>query len=110
MDIVMERVGEVQVVRLSGELDAKTSPDAQARILELLQSGDRMILDMEEVRFVSSAGLRMLLVLYRQFAANQGRLVLVGLSDRVRDTMDTTGFLAHFATFGDLEAGLAALK
>ena len=110
MEISYKTVDTVQVVEMSGELDAKTAPDVQVRVLTLTVANEDILLDMRQVTYVSSAGLRMLLLLYRQLSSSPGRLALVGLSERVRDTMETTGFLTHFATYGQLDEGLQALR
>ena len=56
------------------------------------------------------AGFRMLLVLYRTLATRSGRVVLVGLSDDIRDTMEMTGFLQFFQVETTVAAGLAVLQ
>lgn len=67
-----------------------------------------MILDMSHVEYMSSAGLRMLLAVRRQMAAN-GYIVLVGLSEAIKDTMTITGFLDFFTTCDTIEDGIQAL-
>ena len=59
---------------------------------------------------MSSAGLRMLLSTYRQVTSKNGRIVLVGLSEEIQDTMSVTGFLKFFTICTTLESGLATLK
>lgn len=110
MEINTETVQDVSIVRIKGELDGNTAPAAQAEILPLAQPGCKIILDMSEVDYMSSAGLRMMLVTYRQISGNDGQIVLVGLSDEIRDTMSVTGFLDFFTTHNTLDEGLAALK
>jgi len=53
--------------------------------------------------------LRMLLLIYRQATAKEGRVVLVGLSDEIKDTMTMTGFLKFFVIADSLQNGLQAL-
>jgi anti-sigma B factor antagonist len=65
---------------------------------------------MSKVSYMSSAGLRMMLLLYRQATGAQTKLAVVGLSDDLKDTMSATGFLDYFTTGETLEAGLAALR
>ncbi len=60
------------------------------------------------VVYLSSAGLRMLLLAYRQAAARESDLLLAGLSEEIRDTMEMTGFLDFFTTIDTVEAGLQA--
>ena len=110
MDVNVEKVGQVTVVEIAGDIDGKTAPEVQQQILPLIQPGIRILLDMTQVSYMSSAGLRMLLSTYRQVSGNGGRVVLVGLSDDIKDTMSVTGFLRFFTTCETVEAGLAALE
>ncbi|NTW03230.1 MAG: STAS domain-containing protein [Oscillochloris sp.] len=109
MEIHTTTVEDLITVQLSGDLDGKTVPVAQERIVLALQSGSRLILDMREVGYMSSAGLRMLLLLQRQITTLQGRLVLLGLTDDLKDTMSATGFLSHFTTVETPNEALAVL-
>jgi anti-sigma B factor antagonist len=108
MNINVKTIRHVSVVEIAGELDAKTAPGAEEQILLLVQPGCRIIVDMTRVPYMSSAGLRMCLVLHRKIASNDGRIALMGLSEEIRDTMDITGFLNRFMICDTLEAGLEA--
>jgi anti-sigma B factor antagonist len=110
MDININTLEEVTVVDLAGEIDANTAPEVQQKVLPLAQPKSKIILDMTKVPYMSSAGLRMLLSLYRQVSAKDGKLVLVGLSEDIEDTMSVTGFLDFFKVSATLDAGLEALK
>ena len=110
MDINIKTISGVSVIEISGDLDGNTAPTAQAEILPQAQPGSKIILDMSGVPYMSSAGLRMLLVTYRQISGNDGQIVLVGLSEELRDTMSVTGFLDFFATHDTVDAGMAALS
>ena len=78
-------------------------------VLKLAEPGVKLILDMTQVSFMSSAGLRMLLVLYRTVRGRGGKILLVGLSEDLRNTMSLTGFLDLFHHHPTLEAGLTEL-
>ena len=110
MKVEVTAVDEVTVVGLDGEIDASTAAAVQQQILVLAQPEARLLLDMTNVPYMSSAGLRVLLSAYRQVSAKQGKIVLVGLAEEIRDTMDTTGFLRFFTVRDDLAAGLEALR
>lgn len=103
-------VGQVHVVALSGELDANTSPVAQAQILPLATQGARILLDMAGVTFMSSAGLRLLLTTYREVAERNGRVAVANLADELKDTMSATGFLSFFTVHDDVNTGVLALQ
>ena len=110
MDIKVKTVEQVTVAELVGDVDAKTAPEVQEKISPLATPGSKILLDMTKVLYMSSAGLRILLSLYRQTVTKEVKLVLVGLSEEIQDTMSVTGFLQFFTTCETLQQGLAALK
>ena len=110
MNITVKRVEQITLVEITGEIDGKTAPQAQGQILPLLEPGGKMLVDMSGVGYMSSAGLRLMLSMHRQATANKGQLVLVGLSEDIKDTMTATGFLNFFATEETVEAGLTSLQ
>jgi anti-sigma B factor antagonist len=110
MEINVETMDQITVVKITGDIDGKSAPEAQAKILPLIQADCKLLVDMSEVAYMSSAGLRMLLSMHRQAASSKGQLVLVGLSEDIEDTMSATGFLNFFKTHDTVAAGLATLK
>ena len=110
MDINIKTVEEVKVVELIGDVDANTAPTVQQQVLPLAEPGSKIIMDMTQVPYMSSAGLRMLLSMYRQTEAKKGKLVLVGLSEELKDTMSVTGFLDFFTTCETFEQGLQTVN
>ena len=110
IDITIETTqtpaAQITVIRLTGEIDATNAAIVQQKVLPLTTPGCRLILDLSQVGYMSSAGLRMLLSLYRQAAGKQGQVMLVGLSEELTDTMSMTGFLGYFKTEPTLATGL----
>jgi len=113
MEIHGKQIVDVMVVEFAGELNAHTAGPTQEDVLKLAaslpQPGAKIILEMSRVSFMSSAGLRLLLVVYRTISARGGRILLVGLSEDLRSTMALTGFLDLFRHHDTLEAALAEL-
>ena len=109
MNIELEEMNGVTVATLYGELDGRTAPQVQEELLALPAPDGRALLDMSGVSYISSAGLRALLMLYRQMAAKDGRVALVGLAENIRDVMVVTGFLEFFDDYATLQEGLAAM-
>ena len=109
MEINTRTLDGVTIVEISGDIDGSTAPAAQEAIQAVAVPDCRMILDMSQVAYMSSAGLRMLLVTYRTISGQGGQVVLVGLSEDLEDTMEMTGFLGFFKHHKDLEGGLESL-
>ena len=110
MDIRVKTVDDVTVAEISGELDAATAPLAEVQLLPLAHQGQRLLLDMSRLTYMSSAGLRIVLQLYRTITGRNGQIALAGASDYIRDTMAMTGFLTFVPTYDSLSAGLKALN
>jgi anti-sigma B factor antagonist len=110
MNIKVKVIEGITIIEIIGEIDGKTAMQAQAQILPLLERDCKMLVDMSSVDYMSSAGLRLMLSMHRQAAGNKGQLVLVGLPEEIRETMEATGFLSFFTAQDTVGAGLAALK
>jgi anti-sigma B factor antagonist len=101
---------EVTVVELDGDVDGKTAPEIQAEVLPLVAPKSKLLLDLTKVPYMSSAGLRTLLLLHRKFTEQDGQMVLVGVAPEIQDTMSITGFINFFSISDTIELGLEALK
>ena len=85
--------GQVVVHRIAGRIDTSTSPAVEAAIkAKLAEDSTRILLDMREVTYVSSAGLRVVLLVAKQAKAANGSLALFGLQPSVREVFDISGF------------------
>jgi anti-sigma B factor antagonist len=89
-------VNGVTLVELEGEINSVTSTALQDRIMPLVADNGRVLIDLSAVPYISSAGLRTLLLVHRRALSAQSRITLVGLSDEVRFVMSATGFLDFF--------------
>jgi anti-sigma B factor antagonist len=110
MEIKIREEQGVTIVSLSGELQRQTAPGIQEKILPLIAPDCKILLDLKDVSYVSSAGLRLLLLFYRQIEEQHGHVVLTGLQEMVKDTMSITGFLEFFASYNNIEEGITALN
>ena len=97
MDLKQEIVGEVTVVEVKGRVDSSTAPALGERLTMLLETpSQRLVLDMRDLEYISSAGFRVLLIAAKRAEQAAGRLVLCGLSGKVRQLFDLGGFLDLF--------------
>jgi anti-anti-sigma factor len=92
-----------------GRLDTATAPEVEARLLALLaRSG--VLVDMAGVRFVSSAGLRLLLKAAKTAKATGRAFAVCGLQPPVREVFEVSGFDRIMRAFAGREEALAALR
>jgi len=110
MEIKTVTRDEVTVIEVSGDLDANTVPQAQDEIMPLIVPGCRLVLDMSKCRYVSSAGLRLLLMVAKRLKAEGGQWCLASLSEEVMDVMEMTGFAQFFKTFDTVSAAVEAVR
>ncbi len=100
----------VIVFALSGKLDGTTANQAAEEINSVLAEKSAVVLEMSACTYVSSAGLRMLLMIAKQIAAWKGKLILCNVLNEVQDVMDMTGFVNFFIITDSLESAIAAVK
>lgn len=97
------------VVQASGRLDSSSAGALEAVLPARVQANDKVVLNLADVPYVSSAGLRVLLIGAKAARAAGHRLVLAGLSESVREVFDISGFTAIFTIEPDLDSALAVL-
>ncbi|MFK8252755.1 STAS domain-containing protein [Ancylobacter terrae] len=90
-------------------LDSASSPAFEEEINARLAGGARdLVIDFSGVDYISSAGLRVILVAGKKLKAAGGRLALAGLRDNCREVFEISGFVALFPVFDTVEAARAA--
>jgi anti-anti-sigma factor len=100
----------VTILRLAGRLDATTAPTFQEELLGILASSSGpVLLDFEQLEYISSAGLRVLILGVKKQRERDGVFALCGLQENVSDVLRVTGFLPLFRVFTNQEAAVAEL-
>ena len=86
--------GDVNEVKLVGRLDVKAARDAETAFSDAAQAAPNILLDMTELDYIASAGLRALKRLRGDVRSNGGTLTLKGVQDDVMEVLEMTGFAA----------------
>jgi len=95
---------QIPILMVSGRLDASTVNILEHSMLRSMLTGAKaIIIDMGEVTYISSSGLRVLLSARRQVRERGGDVVLCTLSSNVRDVFDMVGFTVLFRVCGTLD-------
>jgi anti-sigma B factor antagonist len=110
MEIYTEERDGMTLIAVQGDIDGSTAPGMQEYIVPYLTANCRILLEVSQVAYMSSAGLRVLLLLYRRTKEVGGNLILMSVSSDIQEAMNATGFLKHFRLVDTLEEGIAALS
>lgn len=110
MELTEEARAGVTVVTARGRLDGATSSMFAERLGRLVAGAQpRLVVDLADVDFVSSAGLRAVLMLVKKVKAANGVFALCAVQDPVREVFDITGFTSMIDIHPELSAALAAM-
>jgi anti-anti-sigma factor len=111
MESAHESAGDVTVAKLAGRLDSGSAAAAEENLTKLLGSGaPRLAIDMSNLDYISSAGLRVLLVIARKVQQAQGNLAIFGLRPSVREVFTISGFDSIFVVRDNAAAAIAAVR
>lgn len=78
-------------IHISGKLDTATSPKLETFFQENLESADRLLIDCQDLNYISSAGLRVILKTYKLMASKEG-MELTNVNETIMEIFDITGF------------------
>ena len=107
MNISTREEGGVTVVGVEGNLDTSTAPEAQQHLDSLQDDGAQKILvDFEALGYISSAGLRVLLVTAKRLGGSGGSLRICGLNETVGEVFEISGFSVILSVFGTVEEAM----
>ena len=111
MEFAHENAGDVVVAKLAGRLDSSSAATAEEQLTRLIpNSTPRLVIDLSKLEYISSAGLRVLLLVARKVQQAQGKLALFGLAPGVRDVFSISGFDTIFTVRDDSAAAIAAVR
>jgi len=96
MQVDVRDDGGIVLIEPVGDIDGKTAPDFQEQVLARLQPGTHIVLSLARVPFMSSAGLRSMLLIYREAKSRGTKVVLAEVNKDIRGSMSATGFLSFF--------------
>ena len=92
MNITKTQENQTTTLALSGRLDTMTAPQLQEVLIPLLEQGNQVVLDFEKLDYVSSAGLRVLLLGAKSAEAHGGNQNLENVSPEIMEVLEMTGF------------------
>jgi anti-anti-sigma factor len=111
MDLHEEKIGGVTVVGIKGRIDSTTAPTLGKSLTGNFGPANvRVVLDLSQLEYISSAGFRILLVAAKRAEETGSRFVMCGVAGMVWQLFDLGGFLDLFTIATSREEGIAAAQ
>ncbi|MBO6292837.1 MAG: STAS domain-containing protein [Selenomonas sp.] len=104
MNITEKKQNNWLVLALTDRLDTQTAPELEQAAMGKLGDGVQMALELSELQYISSAGLRVLLMIMKKAKAAGGKAALVGIGGMVGEILEESGIDAFFEQYENLEA------
>jgi anti-sigma B factor antagonist len=108
MEITSQQYKHCDLLNVQGKVDSYTAPDLTKAIEALNNQGRyKIVLDLNKLEYMSSAGFRALLVGQRNCKRyNRGEIVLACVPKRIMDALELTGFTPLFKIFNDITSAV----
>jgi len=98
------------VISLKGRLDSTTSPMLEKDLTDIMAGGERfLVMDLGDLEYISSAGLRSILVAFKGFKEKEGKLLLASLRGVVREAFEISGFSTIIPIFESVDSALSSV-
>ena len=99
MEIIKEEKKDITLFKLDGKFDAVSAPEAEKVIDKVISDGaKKIIINMGKVHYISSAGLRTLLIAAKDIKEEKGKIVICSMSEAVSRVFEISGFSTIFET------------
>lgn len=110
MKITKRKEGKAMVIAVEGRLDAVSAPAFDTELDTLLEAGEKtLVLDFQNLEYISSAGLRSILAVTKRLRGLEGRIALCSLKDIVREVFQISGFNKIIPIFDSPDEALSEL-
>ena len=110
MEVIEKKQDGICILTLRGRLDASSSSEFREKVLQIIEDGtNRVILDCENLEYISSAGLRVVLEATKEIKRNDGKIMLCALKDYIKELFEVAQFDAFLPIKASVEVALKEL-
>ena len=109
MEILGKDAGNVSIISLGGRLDAYSANDVETKLNSLMEAGQvKLVVSLEQLDYISSSGLRVLLAALKKARKQQGDIKLACLKPYVKEVFDIAGFTQLFDVLDTAEDAIGS--
>lgn len=107
MNITIEKKGEISQVLIEGRLDTTNYGELDSELEKLIDGNEnKILLNLEKLDYISSSGLRILLMYLKKIKAENGRFMLCNMNQEIKEIFEISGFINIFEIFDDPDSAL----
>lgn len=109
--IAQESIANARIVSIAGQLNSGNAANVENEITGLIARGDHcFLLDFSHLDYISSAGLRVVLVVAKRLKAERGQLILFGMQPQVQEVFEISGFLSILEVAATREEAISRIR
>jgi anti-sigma B factor antagonist len=109
VEILEQKIGKVNIISLSGRLDAYSANDLERKLDSLIDADQvQLVVNLGQLEYISSSGLRVLLAALKKVRKQQGDIKLACLKPYIKEVFDIAGFTQLFTIFDAEEAAVSS--
>lgn len=110
MHFSIDKIGQIAVFQPVGQINSANAAALESDFMAQFEKGERkIVLDLEHLSYISSAGLRLFLLLAKKLKQANGALVICNVQSNVLEVLEITGFLSILAVCDTRSEALARL-
>lgn len=107
MEITYNKEQKASVVSVSGRMDGVSAPEFEQKLAAWINEGEtNFVIDFASLDYISSAGLRSILVTAKKLKAKNGKLLLCTLKDTVKEVFEISGFSSIVPIYESVKAAV----
>ena len=110
LEIRHEELDGIQILDISGHFDSLSSENAQKIILEALEKGEKIVFNLDELLYISSAGLRVILLAAKKGRRRNVTMVFCSPSEDIKKIFEISNFHTFLDIVEDFDSALRKLK
>jgi anti-anti-sigma factor len=109
MEVIEDRMGRATMLRVVGRVDSSVAKQLEAKVADVIARDGDIVVDLHEMNYVSSAGLRSFIMLAKHAHAKNHAISLCAMREEVTEIFEISGLLELFAVHDSVETALAQL-
>ena len=111
MEMLVNDVDGIVSLKITGRLDAESSILAEKQVRDILDDGNtRILFEFSDLEYISSAGLRVILMTIKELRTKDGKVVLCSLNEYVQEVFDVSNFASIIPITASSEEGIKLLS